>query len=74
MQFREQVLAELDSKVKIATTNAREWIIKMIYDDFLSPILRETTLNFSNPDYIQQLQNSIKKLLNALIAGYNNYS
>lgn len=74
IQFREQVLAELDSKVKLATINAREWVIKMIYDDFLDPIIRETTLNFSDPDYTVQLQNSIIKLLNSLIYGFNNYS
>ena len=55
MQFREQVLTELDSKVKVATINAREWVIKMIYDDFLDPIRRETTLNFSDSDYSLQL-------------------
>ncbi len=55
MQFREQILTELDSKVKLATINAREWVIKMIYDDFLDPIIRETTLNFSDSDYSLQL-------------------
>jgi hypothetical protein len=67
MQFREQVLAELDSKVKVATIYAREWVIKMIYDAFLDPIIRETTLNFGDSDYSLQLQNSIIKLLNSLI-------
>ena len=74
MQFREQIITELDSKVKVATINAREWVIKMIYDDFLDPIIRETTLNFSDPDYSLQLQNSIIKLLNSLIYGFNHYS
>lgn len=74
MQFREQIITELDSKVKVATMNAREWVIKMIYDDFLDPIIRETTLNFSDPDYSLQLQNSIIKLLNSLIYGFTHYS
>ena len=74
MQFREQIITELDSKVKVATMNAREWVIKMIYDDFLDPIIREATLNFSDPDYSLQLQNSIIKLLNSLIYCFTHYS